>query len=146
MSLTIFLNNTSVLHRAVGIRAMRFSAGRAGDSIAHITSIPLSVALVWQEWGYGSQGGALTLLDRAFRGVPRFWTQSSWGGGRVLFLIPVGGTVAGDVCVWRSSKAQFAPSRHPPLRSNFNNYLDLCELKRKMDMPFRVLRAGLLAT
>jgi hypothetical protein len=117
-SLPIVLNNTSVLHRAVRIRAMRFSAARAGDRIARITSIALSVALAWQRWGCGSEVGALTLLDRAFRGVPRLWVQSSWGAGRVLFPITVRGTVARDACVWRCSKAQSAPSRHPPLRSN----------------------------
>jgi O-antigen/teichoic acid export membrane protein len=62
LSLTIFVDSTSILHLALLKRAMRFSAVSANDIVARAASVVVSIALAWAGFGYWALvGGAVAL-------------------------------------------------------------------------------------
>ena len=52
ISLTIFITSTYVVHVALLMRGMYFTAVSANDIVARIVSVAVSVVLAWAGWGY----------------------------------------------------------------------------------------------
>lgn len=52
VSVTIFMTSTSVLHRALLLRAMRFAAVSANDILARAVSVTVSIGFGCAGWGY----------------------------------------------------------------------------------------------
>ena len=81
ISLTILITSTSVLHRALLMRAMCFSQVSANDFVARIASVAVSVLLALAGWGYWALvAGAIAEPVRAF---PAGWLAlGRWCGSR----------------------------------------------------------------
>jgi O-antigen/teichoic acid export membrane protein len=99
VSLSIVVTSASVLHLALLMRAMRFTAVSANDVCARVASVTVSIVLARAGWGYWSLvGGAvaqplsLTIgawaLCRWIPGRPRFATQT---GSMIRFAVHVYG-------------------------------------------------------
>lgn len=76
LSLTIFIDSTSILHLALLKRAMRFSAVSANDISARVASVAVSILAGWAGWGYWSLvAGAIALPLSTTVGA---WTLCRW--------------------------------------------------------------------
>jgi len=99
VSLTILITSTSVLHRALLMRAMCFSQVSANDFVARIASVAVSVLLALAGWGYWalvagaiaepvSQSIGVWAFCRWVPGLPR---RVAGTGSMVRFAIQVYG-------------------------------------------------------
>jgi PST family polysaccharide transporter len=76
LSLTIFIDSTSILHLALLKRAMRFSTVSANDIVARAVSVVVSIFLGWLGWGYWALvAGAVALPLSTTIGA---WTLCRW--------------------------------------------------------------------
>jgi len=99
LSLTIFIDSTSILHLALLKRAMRFSAVSVNDIVARAASVIVSIALAWAGFGYWALvGGAVAVpLSTTIgawmlcRWIPRLPRRVPGTGAMVRFAIHVFG-------------------------------------------------------
>jgi PST family polysaccharide transporter len=91
LSLTIFITSTSVLHLALLMRAMRFSAMYANRIFARLVSVAVSIVLALAGWGYWALvGGAVAQPLSECVGA---WSLCRWTPSRPLRVAETGSMV-----------------------------------------------------
>ena len=76
IAVTIFFTGVSVLHLALLMRAMRFSAVSANGIVARAFSVALSIVLAWNGFGYWALVGGVVALP--FASSVGAWSLCRW--------------------------------------------------------------------